>query len=122
MKLKSIVFVLALFSFFLISSEASAHPGRTDANGGHTCRTNCASWGLSDGEYHYHGGDGSSSGGSTGDTYTAPIQETTQTQEVVTLPTYTPIPTRIPTKTPTRLTFPLVIRSAHPSGLAAERP
>jgi len=31
-----------------------AHPGPTDANGGHTCRTNCADWGLEDGEYHYH--------------------------------------------------------------------
>lgn len=31
-----------------------AHPGRTDASGCHTCRTNCASWGLSTGEYHCH--------------------------------------------------------------------
>ncbi|MGI2748930.1 YHYH domain-containing protein [Bacillus cytotoxicus] len=31
-----------------------AHPGRTDANGGHTCRTNCEKWGLQYGEYHYH--------------------------------------------------------------------
>ena len=51
---------------------AEAHPGRTDANGGHTCRTNCASWGLSQGEYHYHGGGGSSAGGSTGESYAAP--------------------------------------------------
>lgn len=35
---------------------ASAHPGRTDANGGHTCRTNCVSWGLKNGQYHKHGG------------------------------------------------------------------
>ncbi len=33
---------------------ASAHPGRTDAYGCHTCRTNCSSWGLSSGEYHCH--------------------------------------------------------------------
>lgn len=33
-----------------------AHPGNTDASGGHTCRTNCASWGLFTGQYHYHGG------------------------------------------------------------------
>ena len=26
--------------------SAYAHPGRTDANGGHTCRTNCEKWGL----------------------------------------------------------------------------
>lgn len=31
-----------------------AHPGNTDAYGCHTCRTNCASWGLSTGEYHCH--------------------------------------------------------------------
>jgi len=31
-----------------------AHPGRTDSSGCHTCRTNCASWGLSTGEYHCH--------------------------------------------------------------------
>jgi len=33
-----------------------AHPGNTDSSGGHTCRTNCESWGYSYGEYHYHGG------------------------------------------------------------------
>nr|WP_213586175.1 YHYH domain-containing protein [Paenibacillus sp. J2TS4] len=44
--------------------QAEAHPGRTDKNGGHTCRTNCKQWGLKDGEYHYH--NGKSSSGSTG--------------------------------------------------------
>ena len=46
----------------------SAHSGRTDANGGHCCRTNCAKWGLRDGEYHYHndGGSSSSSSNSSG--------------------------------------------------------
>ncbi len=34
---------------------ASAHPGRTNASGCHTCRTNCPKWGLKDGEYHCHG-------------------------------------------------------------------
>lgn len=44
-----------------------AHPGRTDANGGHTCRTNCEKWGLEYGEYHYHnGGTRSSNSGGTG--------------------------------------------------------
>lgn len=32
-----------------------AHPGNTDSRGGHTCRTNCERWGLSYGQYHYHG-------------------------------------------------------------------
>ena len=36
--------------------------GRTDANGGHTCRTNCEKWGLQYGEYHYHNKPASSSG------------------------------------------------------------
>ncbi|GEL05472.1 YHYH domain-containing protein [Rummeliibacillus stabekisii] len=52
----SLVFVLPL--------SVSAHPGRTDSNGGHTCRTNCEKWGLEYGEYHYHNGGGSNSGSS----------------------------------------------------------
>jgi len=43
-----------------------AHPGRTDSNGCHTCRTNCASWGLRNGEYHCHNGNSSSSSSSSG--------------------------------------------------------
>ncbi|QWU43625.1 YHYH domain-containing protein [Bacillus sp. NP247] len=42
--------------------SAYAHPGRTDANGGHTCRTNCEKWGLQYGEYHYHNKPASSGG------------------------------------------------------------
>ncbi|PUA39016.1 YHYH domain-containing protein [Paenibacillus elgii] len=66
MKLKQAVLGIALFSlsFSSIASIASAHPGRTDKNGGHTCRTNCAKWGLEDGEYHYHNGGSTSSGDS----------------------------------------------------------
>ncbi|MET3508376.1 copper amine oxidase N-terminal domain-containing protein [Halalkalibacter oceani] len=60
---KTILAVLSLFLVLLMMapSLAGAHPGRTDANGGHTCRTNCAKWGLKTGEYHYHNGGGSSS-------------------------------------------------------------
>lgn len=39
--------------------SVDAHPGKLDKNGGHTCRTNGAKWGLKDGEYHYHNPDGS---------------------------------------------------------------
>ncbi len=39
---------------------ASAHSGRTDASGCHTCRTNCSKYGLSNGQYHCHGGGRSS--------------------------------------------------------------
>jgi uncharacterized protein (DUF486 family) len=49
-------FILSLLLALLISNTFStfAHPGRTDKNGGHTCRTNCAKWGLKYGQYHYH--------------------------------------------------------------------
>ncbi|REK76058.1 YHYH domain-containing protein [Paenibacillus paeoniae] len=59
--------LLMTLLFVLSSSLASAHPGRTDSSGGHTCRTNCEKWGLEYGEYHYHngGGKGSSSTSST---------------------------------------------------------
>lgn len=41
-----------LFNLFIISS--SAHPGRTDGNGGHYVRTE--GWGYPIGSYHYHHG------------------------------------------------------------------
>ena len=44
-----IIFVLVIFPITIF-----AHPGRTDANRCHTCRTNCEKWGLSYGEYHCH--------------------------------------------------------------------
>ncbi|TBL75731.1 YHYH domain-containing protein [Paenibacillus thalictri] len=62
--LKKAVLVVGLLCLPL-SSIADAHPGRTDANGGHTCRTNCEKWGLKYGEYHYHNG-GSTSGSTSG--------------------------------------------------------
>ena len=34
--------------FMIVMTTASAHPGRTDSNGGH--------WDHSTGEYHYHHG------------------------------------------------------------------
>lgn len=45
------IIIVGLFCFFYF---ASAHSGRTDSSGCHTCRTNCRSWGLSQGEYHCH--------------------------------------------------------------------
>lgn len=47
-------------ALFLFAPGAAAHPGNTDSRGGHTCRTNCPSWGLSYGQYHYHSGSRSS--------------------------------------------------------------
>lgn len=46
-----------------LCGTAFAHPGRTDSSGGHTCYTNCESYGLEYGEYHYHNGGGGGSGG-----------------------------------------------------------
>jgi hypothetical protein len=109
MKYKLLVILSLNFLLpFLAPSSIEAHPGRTDANGGHTCRTNCESWGLEYGEYHYHGGGGTS-GRSSGETYAAPVQE------VVTLPTNTPIPLRIPTKTPTPTLTPAPSPTATPT-------
>lgn len=43
-----------VIAYLLFPSVIFAHPGRTDSSGCHTCRTNCAKWGLSTGEYHCH--------------------------------------------------------------------
>lgn len=60
--MKRKLFLLLLVGFTMICSiEVDAHPGRTDSNGCHTCRTNCAKWGLSNGQYHCHNGGTSSS-------------------------------------------------------------
>lgn len=72
MRFKMTMMTIALLSLSF-ASAASAHPGRTDANGGHTCRTNCAKWGLETGEYHYHNGGGSSSSGSSSSSGTKSI-------------------------------------------------
>ncbi|AYK07659.1 YHYH domain-containing protein [Brevibacillus laterosporus] len=58
---KALLFFLFVTMLAVPFQQTSAHPGRTDKNGGHTCRTNCEKWGLSYGEYHYHNGGSSSS-------------------------------------------------------------
>jgi hypothetical protein len=45
---------IALFLLLFWPLASLAHPGRTDAYGCHTCRTNCPSWGLDYDEYHCH--------------------------------------------------------------------
>ena len=50
-----------------------AHPGRTDSNGCHTCRTNCAKWGLRYGQYHCHGRKNSSTSSNTSKTTTTKV-------------------------------------------------
>ncbi|MDD3434723.1 MAG: thermonuclease family protein [Candidatus Pacebacteria bacterium] len=46
--------ILGFALLLILPVGVFAHPGRTDAQGCHTCRKNCSSWGLSDGEYHCH--------------------------------------------------------------------
>jgi competence protein ComEC len=57
--MKKLVVSLFTLSMFLVPlSQASASPGGTDSNGGHTCYTNCAQYGLESGEYHFHDDNG----------------------------------------------------------------
>ena len=57
------------------STVIEAHPGRTDGNGCHTCRTNCEKWGLSNGEYHCHNGRSSTSSSSNGTSNSQAVQQ-----------------------------------------------
>jgi len=61
------VMLCAVFFMCLIIGivPVMAHPGKTDSKGCHYCRSNCASWGLRNGEYHCHNGGGSSSNSSS---------------------------------------------------------
>src|SRR5688572_2088997 len=100
---KILLFLFLLF--FSATSIVEAHPGRTDGSGGHTCRTNCESWGLGYGEYHSHGGGGGSTGQST---YAAPAVEANEpefSQEFLEHrnAVLSATPTKLPTKTPTRI-------------------
>ena len=49
-----------IFTLFFSTEPTQAHPGNTDDRGGHTCRTNCSSWNLNYGQYHFHNGSGPS--------------------------------------------------------------
>lgn len=49
------IFIIISISLLTFSTlNVNAHPGNTDADGCHTCRTNCEKWGLEYGEYHCH--------------------------------------------------------------------
>ena len=50
-KIKGLIIIMIVI---LSPLYVEAHPGRTDSNGCHTCRTNCAKWGLRYGQYHCH--------------------------------------------------------------------
>lgn len=50
MKRSSLLFLLLL----LLPATVHSHPGKTDAEGCHVCRTNCDKWGVAKGEKHCH--------------------------------------------------------------------
>lgn len=64
-KIKGLIMIIIVI---LSPLYVEAHPGRTDSNGCHTCRTNCAKWGLSYGQYHCHGKTNSSTSTSSSNT------------------------------------------------------
>lgn len=95
MKLQLLFWISLLLFFIIIPSFVEAHPGRTDSNGGHTCRTNCEKWGLEYGEYHYHGGN-----------------ETIKDER----------PTQIPTPSPKIIISPIPITTLNPTPKVTAKP
>lgn len=57
MKNKVLHFFGICLLFLSFPNLIYAHPGRTDSNGCHTCKTNCEKWGLTQGQYHCHNGN-----------------------------------------------------------------
>ena len=51
---KLIILFVVFFLINVLPEIVYSHPGNTDEQGGHTCRTNCEQWGLNHLEYHYH--------------------------------------------------------------------
>ena len=76
--MKRLLLFLILITLLIVS--ASAHSGRTDANGGH--------WDRKNGTYHYHSGPHAGQSSSSSSTYVPPA-------------TIKPTPTRTPAPTPT---------------------
>ena len=69
-KIKRLIMIMIVV---LSPLYVEAHPGRTDSNGCHTCRTNCAKWGLRYGQYHCHGRKNSSTSSNTSETTTTKV-------------------------------------------------
>ncbi len=57
MKKFVVKFVFLFILLILFPRVVDAHPGRTDSNGCHYCRTNCDSWGVAWNVKHCHGGN-----------------------------------------------------------------
>ncbi len=69
-KIKGLIMIMIVA---LSPLYVEAHPGRTDSNGCHTCRTNCAKWCLRYGQYHCHGRKNSSTSSNTNKTTTTKV-------------------------------------------------
>ena len=57
---KTLLIIFISVVILIMPTTVLAHPGRTDSSGCHKCNganTNCAQWGLNDGEYHCHSGN-----------------------------------------------------------------
>lgn len=80
---------IILILITLIPTIVFAHPGKTDANGCHYCRTNCAKWGLYNGQYHCHNGESSGSKSSNNTTKRTTTKRTTTTRTTTTSTTTT---------------------------------
>ena len=52
--MKKFIFISLILSLVLMPGLVLADPGLLDQSGGHICLKDCASYGLSEGQYHYH--------------------------------------------------------------------
>ena len=93
MKQKKLYLILTLSLFLFFTSSVSAHPGKTNSSGCHTCKTNCQAWGLNNYEYHCH--DGNTYTNSNGQVFNSDGSSTSNTND---FDTTIPIPT--PTEVP----------------------
>lgn len=85
MKFRGKYLIIFCLICLMVPSEVYAHPGRTDSNGCHYCRTNCAKWGLSTGEYHCHNGGSSSSSSNTTSTQSTYVKSSDNTLKSITV-------------------------------------
>ena len=85
MKFRVKYFIVLCLICLMVPSEVYAHPGRTDSNGCHYCRTNCAKWGLRNGEYHCHNGGSTSSSSNTTSTQSTYVKSSDNTLKSITV-------------------------------------
>ena len=69
---KYLLIIFISIAMLAMPTNVFAHPGRTDSSGCHKCNsdnTNCAQWGLTDGEYHCHNKTNNTYTNSKGEVY-----------------------------------------------------